>query len=303
MTKLNKAKIKWIVRQVVKHNRKTSEVASVYGITSRRVRQLVQSFRSTGKMPELKTNRRPQKPLNPEQIMTINHVFNDSRLSPKLLYVELKMQGKRIPKNKLYQHLKQKGLVKPTTSKQKKRKRCRYERQHSGSLIHGDSHRTSVSHPYCMLWMDDASRKLLSGVESKTPMTNKHSISTMKEAIKAAWEYNVVVRQANTDRGSEFFSNKKHMNPGSKSDFERYLLSVGVKHVPSRVGNPQTNGKLERHWLEYDRHRWRFDSLKEYMVWYNRRLHGGLDLDFGECPDKAFVRKMRPESMVGLMFR
>ena len=40
MTKLNKAKIKWMVRQVVKHNKKTSEVASVYGITSRRVRQL-----------------------------------------------------------------------------------------------------------------------------------------------------------------------------------------------------------------------------------------------------------------------
>ena len=124
--------------------------------------------------------------------------------------------------------------------------------------------------------MDDASRKLLSGVESKTPMTNRHSISTMKEAIKASWEYNVIVRQANTDRGSEFYSNKKHMNPGSKSDFERFLLSVGVKHIPSRVGNPQTNGKLERHWREYDRHRWRFKTLKEYMTWYNRRLHGVL---------------------------
>ena len=63
MTKLNKTKIKWIVRQVVKHNKKTSEVASVYGITSCRVRQLVQSFRSTGKVPELKMNGRPQKTL------------------------------------------------------------------------------------------------------------------------------------------------------------------------------------------------------------------------------------------------
>ena len=68
MTKLNKAKIKWMVRQVVKHNKKTSEVASVYGITVRRVRQFVQSFRETGKMPELKTNGRPQKLLDPEQI-------------------------------------------------------------------------------------------------------------------------------------------------------------------------------------------------------------------------------------------
>ena len=68
MAKLNKSKIRWMVRQVVKRNKKTSEVASVYGITPRRVSQFVQSFRTTGKMPELKMNRRPQKPLNSEQI-------------------------------------------------------------------------------------------------------------------------------------------------------------------------------------------------------------------------------------------
>lgn len=218
------------------------------------------------------------------------------------MFLELKKRGFKIPKQKTFEYLKEKGLVIPTPSKQKKRKRCRYERQHSGSLLHGDSHRTSVEHPYCMLWMDDASRKLLSGVESKTPMTNRKSISTMKEAIKTAWKYNVIVRQANTGRGSEFYSNKKHMNPGSKSDFERFLLSVGVKHVPSRVGNPQTNGKLERHWREYDRHRWRFNTLKEYVEWYNNRLHGA-HLDWYGTPEEAFVKKMRPESMVGLMFK
>ena len=253
MTKLNKNKIKWIVKQVVKHQKKTSEVASVYGITTRRVRQLVQSFRSTGKMPELKTNRRTKTFLSQEQVNIINHVFNETKLGPRLLFLELKKRGFKIPKQKTFEYLKEKGLVIPTPSKQKKLKRCRYERQHSGSLLHGDSHRTSVSHPYCMLWMDDASRKLLSGVESKTAMTNKHSIQTMREAIQAAKEYNVIIQQANTDRGTEFYSNKKHRNPGSKSDFERFLLSVGVKHVPSRVGNPQTNGKLERHWREYDR--------------------------------------------------
>ena len=253
-------------------------------------------------MPELRQKRRPETSLSPEQIRTANSVFHETKLSPRLLYLELKSQGYKIPKNKLYQRLKQKGLVIPTPSKQKKRKRCRYERKHSGSLLHGDSHRTSVNHPYCMLWMDDASRKILSGVESKTPLTNKHSISTMKEAIKAAKEYNVIIRQVNTDRGSEFFSNQKSKNPGSKSQFEQYLLSEGIKHIPSSVGNPQTNGKIERHWLEYNKHRWRFDSLKEYIGWYNNRLHGA-HLDWYGTPEEAFVRKMRPESMVGLMFR
>ena len=303
MTKLNKTKIKWLIRQVIKFNKRPEDIAPVYGITARRVRQLVQSFRKTGKMPELSQKRRPETPLTQKQIQTINTVFNETRLSPKLLYFELKFRGQKISKNKLYEQLKRKGLVKPTPSKQKQRKRCRYERKHSGSLLHGDGHRTSVKHPYCMLWMDDASRKLLSGIESKTALTNKHSIQTMREAIQAAKEYNVIIHQANTDRGTEFYSNKKYRNPGSKSQFEQYLLSEGIKHIPSRVNNPQTNGKIERHWLEYDRHRWRFETLKEYITWYNNRLHGALNLDWAETPEQAFIRKMPPESMIGLMFK
>jgi hypothetical protein len=31
--------------------------------------------------------------------------------------------------------------------KQQKRKRCRYEREHSGSPVHGDWHRTTAKHP------------------------------------------------------------------------------------------------------------------------------------------------------------
>jgi len=35
--------------------------------------------------------------------------------------------------------------------------RCRYEREHSGSLLHGDWHRTTENHPYAIVWLDDAS--------------------------------------------------------------------------------------------------------------------------------------------------
>jgi len=34
--------------------------------------------------------------------------------------------------------------------------------------------------------MDDASRKILAGKESKTPITNKISIESLKEAISSA---------------------------------------------------------------------------------------------------------------------
>ena len=125
----------------------------------------------------------------------------------------------------------------------------------------------------------------------------------MQEAVKEAWKYNVVISQVNTDRGSEFFSNQKKRNPDSKPEFEKHLISERMKHIPSSVGNPQTNGKLECHWLEYDRHRGRFNTLKGYMDWYNDQVHDAFNVVWYETPYEAFVRKMRPESMLGLMFK
>jgi len=60
MTKLNKKKIKWLVDQVVNHKKKPSEIAPVYGISERKVQQLVKQYRETKKYPELKKNRRPK---------------------------------------------------------------------------------------------------------------------------------------------------------------------------------------------------------------------------------------------------
>jgi len=77
--------------------------------------------------------------------------------------------------------------------------------------------------------------------------------------------------------------------------FQKYLKSQDIKHIPSRVHNPQTNGKIERFWYEYDKHRWRFDSLNEFINWYNNLIHGALWLEIGENPKNAFERKMPPK--------
>ena len=303
MVKLNKSRIKWLIRQVIREGKKPSEISSVYELSIRRVQQLVKYFKETGSMPELIKARRPKTFLSDSQKEAIEQAFKKTKLSARLLYFELKAQGITVPKNKLYSYLKEKGVVIADPKKQKKRKRCRYERKHSGSLLHGDAHRTSVKHPYCILWLDDASRKLLGGRETKEAINNKTSIQTFKQAIKAAKAYNVIIKQANTDRGAEFYSNKKQQNPDSKSDFETFLLEEGIQHIPSRVNNPQTNGKLERHWLEYDRHRWRFKTLQQYMKWYNNRLHGALTLEWAETPHQAFIRKLPQESLLGLLFK
>lgn len=304
MVKLTKTKIKWVIRQK-KKGEKNSKIALAMNVSIRRVQQLYKQYLTTRKIPMLKKERRPKTFLTPEQKSIIANVYMKYQLGARLLKraIDKEFPRNRIPYNKIHNFLKELGYSKPDPKKQKQRKRCRYERKHSGSLLHGDSHRTSIDHPYCILWTDDASRKILAGTESKCAINNNISISTFKQAMGNAAELNVRVVQCNTDRGTEFFSNQKPKNKISRSKFQKFLKSVDIQHIPSRVKNPQTNGKLERLWQEYDKHRWRFATLQEFIDWFNERIHGALKLEWGETPNEAFIRKMRPESILGLFFR
>ena len=302
MTKLTNTKLKWIVRKN-KKGMSIKSIAEAMNVSKRRIQQIIKKYKLTNVMPTLIKSRRPKIEISEDKRKAIDLAFEETKLSPRLLYYELKRRRTPVAKNKIYEYCKQKGWVIPDKNKQKKRKRCRYERHHSGSLVHGDTHRTSEDHPYCLLWTDDASRNILSGIESNKPMNNKQSILSFKQAQKEAWKYNVLIIQANTDRGPEFFSNKKEQDKDSKSEFEIYLKKQGIQHIPSRRKNPQTNGKLERLWQEYNRHRWRYKTLKQWIDWYNNRLHGALNLEWAETPHEAFIRKRRPESIIGLFWR
>ena len=303
MTKLTDKKIRQICRDVVVHGWSTRDCAEHYGISQRRVQQLVKEFRETGEYPRLNPNRRPRsKPLTKEEKALIDEYWDRLRVGSRLLYKALRRDGYRIPHHKIRKYLLQTGRIIPNPNKQKKRKRCRYEREHSFSLLHGDWHRTSVNHPYCIIWLDDATRYILSGGEF-SEATAEHSIETLSRAIDVAWGYSSFIREVNTDRGPQFFVNKQNRRGNSTNAFQRFLKEKGIVHIVSRKGNPQTNGKIERFWLEYDRHRWRFSSLEDFIDWYNNRIHGALWVDIGETPSEAVYRKLQPTSMIGLFGR
>lgn len=94
--------------------------------------------------------------------------------------------------------------------------------------------------------------------------------------------------------------NGDHDTTFTANIYQKFLKKHAIRMIFSRIKNPQRNGKLERLWYEYDRHRWRFSSLQEWINWYNHRLHGALKLEWAETPIEAFQRKLRPESMIGL---
>lgn len=300
MAKLNKSKVKELVTKR-KQGFSTSYVANKIGISKRRVQQLYKRYLITKVMPELNKNRRPKTFLSEEQKRIIEDAYFRHKVSAKLLKVALDQEipDNRIAKNKIYEYLKHKGYSKPDKKKQKQRRRTRYERKHSGSLGHMDTHFCKWNPNLKLItFMDDASRKILAAYEGSNSNADL-SIKVTKEAIKEAWKYRLLIKQINTDRGTEFFAAEKGKKKHKVHEFIRFLETQGIKHIPSRVKNPQTNGKLERWHQEYEKHRPSFCSLNEFIEWCNNRIHGELR----STPNKAFLNKLPPESLIGMLFK
>ncbi len=301
MVKMTKRRIRLGINWVLKNGESTDDVASNLKVSQRRIQQLIKRFKETGEYPVLNPKRRPKTYLSEEQKKIIKQAYSESYLGARLLRHHITKRYKQdIPQNKIHEYLLEIGLAKPDPRKQKKRKRCRYERKHSLSLIHADW--LEYEEKQVIAYEDDASRKILSLGEFDNATTD-NAIEVLKIAEQEAEVFNGLIQSINTDRGSQFYPNKRDKNGEADSVFQDYLESRRITHIPSRRNNPQTNGKIERWFQEYIKHRNKFNSANEFKDWYNDRLHGSLKLEWGETPNEAFVRKLQPESILGLFFK
>lgn len=226
--------------------------AETWGVSARHLQRLAKRFRDSGVVPTLKANRRPKsRPLSPADKLVIDAEFAACRKGATAIHKRLQKRGVLLPKMKIHAYMRAAGLTKPNPRKQRKRSRVRYEREYSGSLVHTDWHRTSLAHPVVILYLDDASRRVLSGGEYPSE-TAEASIAMLQAAIVQADRSNCVIREINSDRGPQFFANEQAGKSVGTSQFQAFLARQGIRHVVSRVNNPQTNGKLERLWHEYD---------------------------------------------------
>ncbi len=307
MVKLTDKRIKWGVKKIVSGKLTTKEVAEIYEVTPRRFQKLVKEYKETGVYPIMKKERRPKTELSEEDKELIDIALKESLLEGAVklrLFIEMKYD-KKLPYTKVHRYLLERGISKEEEKKKQQRKYCRYERDHSFSLVHLDWHESkAVKGKFVCVVEDDASRLILCGAEFNNSKED-NNLDLMKQAIKIAYEkYSSTIREVNTDKGVQFYCNKYNNNGNrGRTDFELFLTEQGINHIPSRKNHPQTNGKNERWFRTYNENRRKFKSFGEFVKWYNDMVHLGLNRKKGVTPNQAVRFKLQPESTIGLFMR
>jgi len=247
MVKLNNKKIKWAVRKIISKEKTSKEISEIYNVSQRWIQILVKKYKPTGEYPKMNRKRRPKTELTDEQKAIIDEAYSEAFFGARLLRHHIfNFHNKRIPQNKMHKYMLEKGYSKPNKRKQKQRKRCGYERDHSLSLLHADW--TEYGDKLVIAYQDDASRKILSLMEfSKS--SAKLSIKAFEKAREELGELAQFIKAINTDRGTEFYPNNTNEKGERNHIYLDHLKYQNIKHIPSRVNNPQTNGKLER-WFQ-----------------------------------------------------
>ena len=165
----------------------------------------------------------------------------------------------------------------------RKKKWIRYQGMHSLTAAHIDWHYDGKLWVFAVI--DDASRKILAVIECNSP-TTKTSIEGMKIALKHG-----KIKQVISDHGSQFMNNVE-----GYSEFQEFLKLNKIKHIKCKIKHPQSNGKIEKWFGCYDKHRKAFRTKEEFLHWYNEvRPHRSLNFEMLETPAQAFIRKRRKE--------
>ena len=322
VNKLDEVQVMWLVRTRRNGTMSTKEVAEHLDISPRWVQKLCLRYRNV-KISEIKYPQKMGRPVltmpgrTVQSAVLANHEEN-RRNAVRLEKIIKNRMGIHIPHRTIHNILKTEKIAKKHPKKSRRRKWIRYERRYSNSLWHTD-YKTLPDGRYFVSYMDDASR-LIVGFGVFDEQTTENAITVLKKAIE---KYGKPAGML-TDHGSQFYSNLKVSAERGKSEFEKKLAELGIKHSMARIRHPQTNGKIERFHSEIKQHLKSFelesvantvrgshtnghvgnpfntrgptDPVTRLVEWYNNLEHMALK-DEIETPTQAFVRKQAPKGI------
>lgn len=272
---LNFKKRVWIVKEKEKGNLTDKELADAQNVSRMTVNNLWRSYKQNG-LEILK-----EKPFG-RKVDNIPSTIRQAILEKRkqgfgIRKIEglLGRDGIKISHNKIHRILREQGLVKPEPKKALRKKYVRWERKHSNSLWQTDFCWQEKLQCWVIAYLDDHSRFVV-GIQYTKLATTEIAINLFNESAR---KYGLP-RETLSDRGTQF-----------KEQFFSYMKSRGVDHIYASIKKPTTCGKLERFWRTHNDERWDFDSLIDFVSYYNfERRHMSLNY----CtPYEVFTRDLK----------
>lgn len=285
MKKLNKNKIKWIVREVERREQGVWTIAQTQEITKQHAYRVAKKYKND-KDPKLKKCGRRPKIITEKERKLVIKTHKEYLASATMIEQVLDEKGVHINHNRIHKILLEAGLAKPNKKKQKKRKYKCYERKHSLSLAHTDW--AEYKGKKFILFEDDASRFILAYGEFKHA-DKENTIKVFKKSLRHG-----IYKQLHSDNGSVFRANSKEGWKLGEADFQKEVKKFKIKQIFTRIRYPQGNGKLERLNGTIKRLWIQLGSLDKAVKHYNyKRPHSGLTNGKLRTPHQAFLEKMR----------
>lgn len=277
-----------IALRTVNYGLDSQFVADQFGVSRRRVQQIAKEYRETGIIP--KPGKPGPKPgsydkLRKQIIAAKRMIGGSAVVIGKYLRVKRNM---RADNNRIHTILLEENMAKEEPRKKGRKKWVRYERSHSLSAVHMDWF-SGNGKQVCAV-IDDASRMILAAGEFENATTD-NSIKLLDEAYHK-YLHIAPIREVITDHGSQFYANKRDSKGNATHSFEEYCKRMGIKQILCKYNHPQSNGKMEKWFDLYNKHRNDFNSLDNLTEWYNTvKPHMSLNFEELEPPEKAFYRK------------
>jgi len=293
---LSEDQVKWIVNAKLEGKLTNREIASVQGVSTRRVQQLYKEYKRNGTLHVQKKAGRHKQPL-PEQVKyDIIKLYKMYRANASYICKILRAKGYNVDNNRINQVLKEAGFAMSEPKKWHRKKWIRYERECSNSLWHVDWH--EIKDPrwkdlWLIVYEDDSSRFIVGYGFYPTP-TSKYSVDVMKKAIEKYGKPEEIL----SDHGTTFYGVEVDERDKGLTDFEKFLIKEKITLVVGRVDHHQTNGKVEKFDIFEKKVKF-FNSVDEFMNWYNFiRPHVAFDIERLETPAVIYYKRLPKKEVI-----
>ncbi|MCL4336485.1 MAG: IS481 family transposase [Candidatus Thermoplasmatota archaeon] len=239
----------------VENGYKVSDLAKMFNVTPRRVQQILKEDVSGN------GTKRKFSSLSQEEAKEIEDLWINYKIGSRTIYYLMKSKGKNVSYYQIYNFMRNRNMIRSKgASYQNGRSRNHEEPL---STIYMDYHQSAMDHPYAVVCVDMATKKILSIIESRK--ITKEALQSLVDSISEFTNHTTLKIQ------------NLYLRSGILSilygatDLRYYMKKKGVVNVEADKHGNRVHLALSRLWQNYDKFRWTFGSPDSFMFWYNNR--------------------------------